>query len=415
MRDGEDLVTVVDVPAPLAALGTTVQVPTLDGRRPARDPGRHAAGRGRSRCAARGLPPLQRGRTGDLHVLVNVVIPRRLSREQRDLLERLAGTLDRRQPARGRGHALQAQARAGGMTAAPPAGSRPRALVRLGIRVRRERAEVALAELLPLLAARRGGDEPARDEVEYALYAPPAELPALDDVRALRRRRAGRRATLTRRPGRLGAALARVPPAGRGRRWRVARLRDAPAVAARRPRRRRARARDRPGQAFGAGAHPTTRLCLELLLGLEPGGALCDWGAGSGVLALAAARLGFGPVAAVELDAGRARGDRAERGRQRRRAVTARMRLDLAAAAPAPWAPTVAARNLTLRRCSTGDRRAPARRPPERLIASGRRCDREGADEVGGRRYARARACASRDARALRTASWAARRSSERP
>jgi molecular chaperone DnaJ len=41
----------------------------------------------------RGLPPLQRGRTGDLRVVVNVAIPRRLSREQRDLLERFAGTM----------------------------------------------------------------------------------------------------------------------------------------------------------------------------------------------------------------------------------------------------------------------------------------------------------------------------------
>jgi molecular chaperone DnaJ len=41
----------------------------------------------------RGLPPLQRGRTGDLRVVVNVAIPRRLSREQRDLLERLADSM----------------------------------------------------------------------------------------------------------------------------------------------------------------------------------------------------------------------------------------------------------------------------------------------------------------------------------
>jgi ribosomal protein L11 methyltransferase len=55
-----------------------------------------------------------------------------------------------------------------------------------------------------------------------------------------------------------------------------------------------------PGQAFGTGAHPTTRLCLELLLGLEPSGPLADLGCGSGVLAIAAAKLGFGPVTAFD-------------------------------------------------------------------------------------------------------------------
>lgn len=56
-----------------------------------------------------------------------------------------------------------------------------------------------------------------------------------------------------------------------------------------------------PGRAFGTGAHPTTRLCLELLLELEPSG-LVDVGCGSGVLALAAARLGFRPVVALDDD-----------------------------------------------------------------------------------------------------------------
>lgn len=56
-----------------------------------------------------------------------------------------------------------------------------------------------------------------------------------------------------------------------------------------------------PGQAFGTGAHPTTRLCLELLLGVEPA-SLLDLGCGSGVLAVAGARLGFGPVTALDSD-----------------------------------------------------------------------------------------------------------------
>jgi ribosomal protein L11 methyltransferase len=56
-----------------------------------------------------------------------------------------------------------------------------------------------------------------------------------------------------------------------------------------------------PGRAFGTGAHPTTRLCLEFLLEL-PRSSLLDVGCGSGVLAIAAARLGFSPVRAVDFD-----------------------------------------------------------------------------------------------------------------
>lgn len=56
-----------------------------------------------------------------------------------------------------------------------------------------------------------------------------------------------------------------------------------------------------PGRAFGTGAHPTTRACIELLSRLDRGGVL-DAGCGSGVVAVAAARLGFGPVTAVDVD-----------------------------------------------------------------------------------------------------------------
>lgn len=92
LRDGDDLVTVVDVPAPLAALGTRIPVPTIDGEQeielsPGTQPGETLTLRGA------GMPALRGGRHGDLRVIVNVVIPRRLSREQRELLERLAGSL----------------------------------------------------------------------------------------------------------------------------------------------------------------------------------------------------------------------------------------------------------------------------------------------------------------------------------
>jgi ribosomal protein L11 methyltransferase len=57
-----------------------------------------------------------------------------------------------------------------------------------------------------------------------------------------------------------------------------------------------------PGQAFGTGTHPTTAMCLELMLGLKPRGSFADLGCGSGVLAIAAAKLGFAPVTAIDAE-----------------------------------------------------------------------------------------------------------------
>jgi molecular chaperone DnaJ len=92
VRDGDDLLTALDVPAPLAALGGTLTVPTLEGEetielRPGSQPGDVLTLRGR------GMPVLSRSRRGDLRAIVNVVIPRRLSDEQRELLERFHATL----------------------------------------------------------------------------------------------------------------------------------------------------------------------------------------------------------------------------------------------------------------------------------------------------------------------------------
>lgn len=93
VRDGDDLVTAVDVAAPLAALGTTVQVPTVGDddvelEIPAgTQPHEVLVVRGR------GMPALRGKRTGSLRVVVNVVIPKHLSREQRELLEQLAGSM----------------------------------------------------------------------------------------------------------------------------------------------------------------------------------------------------------------------------------------------------------------------------------------------------------------------------------
>lgn len=92
VREGDDLITALDVPAPLAALGGRLEVETLEGSaelelQPGTQPGEVLSIRGE------GLPALGRNRRGNLRVVVNVVIPRRLSDEQRELLERFGETL----------------------------------------------------------------------------------------------------------------------------------------------------------------------------------------------------------------------------------------------------------------------------------------------------------------------------------
>jgi molecular chaperone DnaJ len=92
VRDGNDLVTVVDVPAPAAALGTKVSVPTLDGSEdvdvPAgTQPGTVVTLRGK------GMPAIGRRGRGDQQVVLNVVIPRKLTARQRELLDELRESL----------------------------------------------------------------------------------------------------------------------------------------------------------------------------------------------------------------------------------------------------------------------------------------------------------------------------------
>jgi molecular chaperone DnaJ len=95
VRDGNDLVSVVDVSAPAAALGTSVSVPTLDGEEtielePGTQPGSVV------NLPGLGMPSVRRGRRGDQRVVVNVVVPRELSTRQRSLLEELEGSLEER-------------------------------------------------------------------------------------------------------------------------------------------------------------------------------------------------------------------------------------------------------------------------------------------------------------------------------
>ncbi|HWX74677.1 MAG TPA: 50S ribosomal protein L11 methyltransferase [Solirubrobacteraceae bacterium] len=187
-------------------------------------------------------------------------------------------------------------------------------MIRLALRVRREDAELVLAELLEL--APSGVEEVSLGEsVEYAVYGAPGELPSLPDLKAA-----------------AGAALVDISTTETAddwqERWRrfhepvliqaphlaAGPERRVPALYVRPPWEPPAAGREgeleqiviEPGQAFGTGAHATTRQCLELLLLVaheDPRlGALVDLGTGSGVLAIAAARLGFQPVVAVDSD-----------------------------------------------------------------------------------------------------------------
>jgi ribosomal protein L11 methyltransferase len=168
-------------------------------------------------------------------------------------------------------------------------------LIRLSIRVRRADAELVLAELLTL--APSGVEESEEgDSVEYAVYGAPGELPDLPDLRAA----AGEALVEVRteevaddwderwkqfhRPIDVGGRLHVRPP------WSPVPGGGAMDIVI------------DPAQAFGTGAHATTRLCLELMLGLEADGAFVDIGCGSGVLAIAAAKLGWGPVVGVDFD-----------------------------------------------------------------------------------------------------------------
>jgi molecular chaperone DnaJ len=95
VRDGNDLISVIDLPAPAAALGTRVRVATLQGDEEVEVPAGTQPGHVIT-LRGRGMPSLRRGRPGDQRVVVNVVIPRNLSADQRRMLEDFGGTLTER-------------------------------------------------------------------------------------------------------------------------------------------------------------------------------------------------------------------------------------------------------------------------------------------------------------------------------
>ena len=175
-------------------------------------------------------------------------------------------------------------------------------MIRLSIRADAADAEAVLAELIDLTP--EGFEQVDGDGwVEYALYGTPGELPSLEEGPA----EVGGARVVVRgeevpddwaerwkrfhTPLLIGGTLYVRPP------W------EEPAV--------RPGVHELvidPGQAFGTGTHPTTRLCLELLLDAYMGTELsharsfADLGCGSGVLAIAAAKLGYSPVTAVDSD-----------------------------------------------------------------------------------------------------------------
>jgi molecular chaperone DnaJ len=93
VREGDDLITALDVAAPLAALGGVLEVPTLEGSASLELPAGTQPGEVLTLRGA-GMPALRRSRRGDLRVVVNVLVPRRLSPEQRELMERLNDSLN---------------------------------------------------------------------------------------------------------------------------------------------------------------------------------------------------------------------------------------------------------------------------------------------------------------------------------
>jgi ribosomal protein L11 methyltransferase len=169
-------------------------------------------------------------------------------------------------------------------------------LIRLSIRADAADAEIVLAALLELAPA--GFEETGGDGwVEYALYGAPGELPELPTGQA----EVGGVTVVVR-----GEAV----PDDWDERWK--RFHTPLLIAGKlyvRPPWEQPAVRPGvhelvidPGQAFGTGTHPTTRLCLELMLDVPPDGSFADLGCGSGVLAIAARKLGYDPVRAYDSD-----------------------------------------------------------------------------------------------------------------
>ncbi len=172
-------------------------------------------------------------------------------------------------------------------------------MIRLAVRCSPDQADLVLAELT-VLAPNGVEEERGPGYVEYAIYGGEGELPELGQIDAVV---AGRPIEVSsteipddwadrwrdfHKPLLVGGRLWLRPSWESAREGAIDLIVD-------------------PGQAFGTGAHPTTRLCLEYLLELadagQAGGPLTDLGTGSGVLAIAAAKLGWAPVVGFDHEA----------------------------------------------------------------------------------------------------------------
>ena len=237
-------------------------------------------------------------------------------------------------------------------------------MIRLAVRCRPQDAEPVLASLLEL--APNGVEEDrGPDWVEYAIYGGPGEVPDLGEVKAASGEATVEVTTTSvpddwadrwadfHKPIEVAGRLAVRPSWWDAREGLIDVVID-------------------PGRAFGTGAHATTRLCLELLIELESGGEaggpLADWGTGSGVLGIAAAKLGWGPVTGCDREQSSL--EAAAENAAANGVGMAVERMDVREG-PLPLAPTVSA-NLTaplLRACAA--QLAAGEERPQVLVCSG--------------------------------------------
>jgi ribosomal protein L11 methyltransferase len=236
-------------------------------------------------------------------------------------------------------------------------------MIRLAVRCEPEYAEQVMANLLEL-APNGLEEERGPGWVEYAIYGPPGEVPELGELQAAA---GGALVDVTttsvpddwadrwadfHRPIEVGGRIGVRPSWWEPKDGLVDVVVD-------------------PGRAFGTGGHPTTRLCLALLIELheagEASGPIADWGTGSGVLGIAAAKLGWDPVtgcdreeASLETAAANAEANSVELTLQR---------VDVRETAP-PVAPTVVA-NLTGNLLQDCARNLEDAESPRTLLCSG--------------------------------------------